>query len=46
MYKALYKDAVVAVKQLKNVEALFQAQRDEFIREVTLLKKIHDPHIV
>ncbi|KAH3743203.1 protein serine/threonine kinase [Pelomyxa schiedti] len=46
VHKATYKDGVVAVKMLKYVEYFTQEQRDEFIREVSLLKQIKDAHIV
>ncbi|KAH3758210.1 Serine/threonine-protein kinase CTR1 [Pelomyxa schiedti] len=46
VYRAVYKEKLVAVKMLKYVDSMTQEQRDEFVREVMLLKKIKNPHIV
>eukprot|EP01105_Mastigella_eilhardi_P026881 TRINITY_DN796_c0_g1_i5.p1 TRINITY_DN796_c0_g1~~TRINITY_DN796_c0_g1_i5.p1 ORF type:complete len:736 (-),score=177.81 TRINITY_DN796_c0_g1_i5:104-2311(-) len=46
VYRGKCKRQEVAVKQMKYVELMEQSQRDEFVREVVVLKQIKDPHIV
>eukprot|EP01105_Mastigella_eilhardi_P017779 TRINITY_DN409_c3_g1_i1.p1 TRINITY_DN409_c3_g1~~TRINITY_DN409_c3_g1_i1.p1 ORF type:complete len:449 (+),score=106.88 TRINITY_DN409_c3_g1_i1:36-1349(+) len=46
VYKATLNGRTVAVKMMKDAGSLTQEQRDEFIREMCVLRKIKNPHIV
>eukprot|EP01105_Mastigella_eilhardi_P024667 TRINITY_DN6471_c0_g1_i1.p1 TRINITY_DN6471_c0_g1~~TRINITY_DN6471_c0_g1_i1.p1 ORF type:complete len:544 (-),score=98.43 TRINITY_DN6471_c0_g1_i1:107-1738(-) len=46
VYKACYAGKTVAVKMFRGAERLTQERRDEFVREVYLLTRIQDTHIV